>query len=404
MRVSSSSPNRSSNRPPERGRSDVAAGATDSRLALLVLLPLLVALGGAAVAGAALHLLALAAVLALVTAVAGMLWYQKSDRAEPESEPSAEATADAARCSFQQQALTLVNHSLPVWQRQLTLARSTGNEAIDGLTRNLGQLTQQLQAAVEEAAHDRDTRQAIETIGRSRQELSRVIQSLRQTQAGRENLVGEMRRLDGFTSQLNAMAAQVVSIAEQTNLLALNAAIEAARAGDAGRGFSVVADEVRNLSNRSRDTAASMTDTVAELRRTVEGSLASIGDAMLQEASLLAETEQRVGTVTDAFEQIIERLSQRSGALQQRTSTVREAIQQMLVEFQFQDRVSQILAQINQVIERLQSLLLTTDAATLPGLEDWLAQMKQGYTMVEQHQVHQGSKAQPGDGEDITFF
>jgi methyl-accepting chemotaxis protein len=147
-----------------------------------------------------------------------------------------------------------------------------------------------------------------------------------------------------------------------------------------------------------------MTDTVAELRRTVEGSLSNISAAMQQEAALLNETEQRVGTVTDAFEQIIERLSQRSDTLQQRTTTVREAIEQMLVEFQFQDRVSQILAQSNQIIERLQSLLQTTDAAQLPDLGDWLAQMKQGYTMVEQHQVHQGGKVQSGGGGDITFF
>ena len=74
--------------------------------------------------------------------------------------------------------------------------------------------------------------------------------------------------------KINSLTSEILSISSQTNLLALNASIEAARAGDAGKGFSVVADEIRVLADNSRDTAnniqhisVAVTQAVEELAR-----------------------------------------------------------------------------------------------------------------------------------------
>src|SRR5215210_6758080 len=91
-------------------------------------------------------------------------------------------------------------------------------------------------------------------------------------------MAGVMTELDAKSAQITGIVATITGIAEQTNLLALNAAIEAARAGEQGRGFAVVADEVRKLAEDAQSAAASIAGLVREVQSKTEEAVAVVED------------------------------------------------------------------------------------------------------------------------------
>lgn len=122
------------------------------------------------------------------------------------------------------------------------------------------------------------------------QKSSRDVQSLA---ADFGQIYGVADSLKQNSQQIVAVMATIRSIADQTNLLALNAAIEAARAGEQGRGFAVVADEVRSLASRTQDS----TDEIGEIVTTFQNQVSSVFESIAQGCERLEAT---VGLAADA--------------------------------------------------------------------------------------------------------
>ncbi|MEF2232395.1 MAG: methyl-accepting chemotaxis protein [Pseudodesulfovibrio sp.] len=110
--------------------------------------------------------------------------------------------------------------------------------------------------------------------------LKTVITGIGKVKDNSEELQRNMTELVGYTDAIGSIMAIITDIADQTNLLALNAAIEAARAGEAGRGFAVVADEVRKLAEKTMLATKDVGSNITSIQNSSKRSFRATGDAL----------------------------------------------------------------------------------------------------------------------------
>ena len=126
--------------------------------------------------------------------------------------------------------------------------------------------------------------------------------------------------LEANVTEINKILSTIQAIAEQTNLLALNAAIEAARAGEQGRGFAVVADEVRVLSHRTQDSTEQIRTMIATLQQNSQhavASMASSTDIALSSVEFANQAQQSLLRITDSITEITDMATQIASAAEE---------------------------------------------------------------------------------------
>nr|WP_298142279.1 methyl-accepting chemotaxis protein [uncultured Pseudomonas sp.] len=143
--------------------------------------------------------------------------------------------------------------------------------------------------------------------------MHQLSQMIQQTHAQVALLSQSSGKVRGIIDVIN-------SLADQTNLLALNAAIEAARAGDAGRGFSVVADEVRSLAQKTVSATTDIARIIGDFNQQTQ----SIDSLMSSGLALAAQSEQHAGQVATAIEAITQSMEQLTGEMNQVVVAIEE--------------------------------------------------------------------------------
>ncbi|WP_163350362.1 methyl-accepting chemotaxis protein [Desulfovibrio sp. JC010] len=136
------------------------------------------------------------------------------------------------------------------------------------------------------------------------QVVNKVTDSISELSKEAENLQNEMKELDGQSQSIGNIMGVISDIADQTNLLALNAAIEAARAGEAGRGFAVVADEVRKLAEKTMTA----TQEVGSAINAIQDSTSKSVDSMEKTTKMVDESTELTGEAQDSLTAILENI------------------------------------------------------------------------------------------------
>ena len=344
-------------------------------------------------------------------------WMRRRERAHQAAAAARRAEAERARLAEREAYLASLQQvaqaALARWHDHVGISRSQTEAAVGALAGEFASILDGLQHALlrsRQATADSGEDSVVGVIGYARGELDRVLAGLNAALAEKQSLSQAVARLAQVTEELMRMASEVGEIAKQTNLLALNAAIEAARAGEVGRGFAVVADEVRKLSDLSGATGERIRAKVESAHAAMAEALAAAEHMARGDAVLVRDSEAAIGSVVARFDRVGSAMAQAARALEEDSAAVQSRIEGVLVQLQFQDRVSQILEAVRTDMARLTAQVAEDEARLAGGrvpapidVAAWIAALERTYTTLEQH-VRRADANPASAGGDITFF
>ena len=311
---------------------------------------------------------------------AWLVWSQAADSTEPKSQHSiAKADALQQQAELQELLATIV----PTWKHHVESGRQQMETAVVQIAQSLAAILQQFEAAGIGHSQEDSPHSTAELLALCESELQPVVSSLKELIGGKEVMIDNIRQLADETQALKTMAGEVTSIAWQTNLLALNAAIEAARAGDAGRGFAIVAAEVRKLSMRSSGTGKQMEARVGQISSIMGSTSESVQEANAHDRQAIDLSNNLVNDVLLN----VRKMGDTANTMREHGLIVRSEVEKLLMAMQFQDRVSQVLQAVIADMERLSPYLASGDEAP-PSAREWLDNLRGTYSMEDQHLAH----------------
>ena len=239
----------------------------------------------------------------------------------------------------------------------------------------------------------------------SKSVLTEVIERLKKSTAIEQQTLKDIEIVIDDTASIKKAVGEIEYIADQTNLLALNAAIEAARAGEHGRGFAVVADEVRRLSDRSNTAADDVRKLISKVEAHIKEIYSRTEKGTCESATRSNEAESVVNDTLQKLDAVMNEAGNRLDELTRETGTLAQDISSVVISMQFQDITRQ---RIEHVIEPL--LAFKTDfegitqktehvhedpLSSANGDTRWLGKM---YTMESERKVMEKTLTAPGNG------
>ena len=198
------------------------------------------------------------------------------------------------------------------------------------------------------------TEMTVAEVGRGKNAVQDIVHAMDAINVGTNTVQNSISKLAKQSEEISKIVDVITGIAEQTNLLALNAAIEAARAGEAGRGFAVVADEVRKLAEESGNSSQKIAELVAKIQEDMKEAV----DASDQSTKSVEGSRQSVKEADTIFESIQVSIEALAGGIRDVSSNitaVSDAAKSMATEMESIAKIS------HENASRTQSVSATTE-------------------------------------------
>ena len=198
----------------------------------------------------------------------------------------------------------------------------------------------------------------------TQQALNEFIDSTVQNSTRSMELVEKMDEMSAEVDGIRELVNEVGSIAKQTNLLALNAAIEAARAGEAGRGFAVVADEVRNLSDKTNKFSSQIRGLVDGVNNSLHEAEDSISKLATKDMTYVMDSKKHVESMMGELAELNKTIEKNGVELGQISTRVEQNVAVAVSTLQFQDMSSQLIGHAQMRLAALHEVAIEIGKST----------------------------------------
>ena len=236
----------------------------------------------------------------------------------------------------------------------------------------------EMNATVQEVARNASAASAVSAETRANAEsganiVENALQSIGQVHKVSLALKGDMTTLNQHAQAITQIMNVISDIADQTNLLALNAAIEAARAGEAGRGFAVVADEVRKLAEKTMASTNDVGNAISAIQGSAGQSVAAMDNALAEvekAAELAKQSGEALQGIVTKVEESADQVSAIATASEQQSATSDEINQSIVSVNEMSSQTAQAMGEASRAVSEL--------ARQAERMSELISEMKRG--------------------------